>query len=373
MKGIVLVNKGAEDVAALEIAELIGKKAEAEESVVKFPISDYTELCTVCYRAQSISRGFLLLAEFKVEPSLENTTKRFKLPDLKEWCYGSIRMDCIREGSHDFNSVDLAAELSKKIFSEYKAKTDFDTPDVIFLAYIYGDKGYFGVDFSGIDLSKRQYKIFHHPQSLKGTTAYYVVRRSGFDKKKVFVDPFMGSGMIVIEAALFASGFPVQYYDKDKLAFANYRFFKKHHKKFFEKHDKKEEHGKIFGYDFQLRYLKAVQKNAKIAGISDHLKLSKIAVDWLDTKFEKNTIDLIASDPPRISKKSDAKKIEKIYDELFYQAEYVLKKKGSLALLSKNIEELEKSAKKHKFIIKERYSIYQGKEEFFVLIFQRVG
>lgn len=375
MEAFAITNKGMEDVAKLEISELIKTTPIIEETVIKFPIKNYFDLGTVCYKSQSIDKASLLLCEFDVDKKLEKTISNFKInKDFDEWCKKKIRVDCIRKGDQEFKSVELTAKISEKIINKYNIKTDFDSPDVIFFVYVYNDKGYFGVDFSEIELSKRQYKIFHHPESLKGTTGYYLVRKSDFSGKQVLIDPFIGSGIIVIEAALYAMGFPVQYYNKNKLAFTHYDFFKNTKNDFFEAHDKKikEKETKIFGYDSQLRYLKAVQKNAKLAGIRKSINLSKIDVEWLDTKFEKNSVDIIITDPPRTGKNKDLKKLEKVYNEFFYQANFILKKTGQIIVLARDYVLLETSAKKHKFKISEKYLINQGQEQFNVVIFKKV-
>jgi 23S rRNA G2445 N2-methylase RlmL len=187
----------------------------------------------------------------------------------------------------------------------------------------------------------------------------------------------MGSGIIVIEAGLYASNFPVQYYNKEKLAFIKLDFFKSYgQEKFFKEEDakiidKKSSSGKVLGYDSQMRYLQATQKNSKLAGIGKLIDLSRCEIEWLDTKLDKASVDMIITDPPRISKNRDEKKTIKLYNELFYQGDYVLKKKGTITLFGRWHEEIEKAAEKHKFKIIEKHALYQGKECFDVLIFKR--
>jgi 23S rRNA G2445 N2-methylase RlmL len=193
------------------------------------------------------------------------------------------------------------------------------------------------------------------------------------DGKKIIIDPFMGSGIIVIEAVLDVLNFPVRYYDKEKLFFTKLDFFKKQRKKFFEDQDKKKLDKKtnIYGYDAQLRYLKATLKNSKLAGINIKMNLSKISVEWLDTKFEKNSVDVIVTDPPRYGLNRNISKLKKTYNELFYQAEYILKKSGLIVIITRNFKLLEESAKNHKFKITEKYTLSQGKDTFNIIIFKR--
>ncbi len=207
---------------------------------------------------------------------------------------------------------------------------------------------------------------------MSGITGYVMARESGFTGNEILIDPFMGSGVIIIEAALFSQKLPVRYYDKDKLAFTKLGFFKKIQEDFFKAHDSCKNTAKkstIYGFDSQLRYLKAVQKNAKLAGIN--LNLSKKDVSWLDTKFEKASVDFIVTDPPRMSKNKDLSRLKKTYNELFYQAEYILKKSSKIVLLAKSYSLLENAAKNHSFKLKKNYLLYQGKEQFNLLVFEK--
>lgn len=380
-------NRGAEEVASKESSELIScSNHTLSETVVKFDFEKLIDLCKIAYMSQAANRVALLFFEFKAEKSLEESATNFlkhaEKTDFSKWFSKekTFKIDCTRIGEHDFHSVDIEAQAGQalcKIIEKkqgFDPKTDFVFPSLRLFLYIFGEKGYFGIDFSGFELSKRQYKIFNHPESLKGTTGYALVKLAGYDKKKVLLDPFMGSGVILIEAALYAAGFPVQYYNKDKLAFTSFDFFNEFGKdKFFNSIDKKikEKKTDIMGYDSQLRFLKASQKNAKLAGIEKNLHLSRSEIEWLDTKIDKGTVELIVTDPPRDSKNKEEKKIEKVYNEFFYQADYILKKKGMILLITRDYALLEKAAGNHKFKITSKYTLNQGKEIFNVLSFAR--
>ena len=67
----------------------------------------------------------------------------------------------------------------------------------------------------------------------------------------------------------------------------------------------------------------------------------------------------------------DDKGGEKLLNEFFYAAEYILRKEGVIALLTPKPEKVEEAAKKRQFIIKERRSIWQGKKEFRILLFRK--
>lgn len=365
MKGIAITNPGIEDVAKLEIKELIGKTASVYGNVVAFDCS-VDDLCLLAYKAQSLSYLMSLLGHFDFK-SLDDISKKAAKIDVKDWLKkGSVAVKCERVGEHPFTSQDAEKVVADALFKGSKPKVDLKNPDIIILVYIHDNNCHIGIDFAGFDLSKRDYKIFTHPSSIKGTIAYALVRLSGW-KKGILLDTFCGSGTIPIEAALFASSFPLNFFKKDKFAFTKF------HKFNFDKVDKKAKKkiaGKILGYDGFLPAVNASGKNAKIGGVEKFITFSKMDVEWLDTKFDKSTVDFIVTDPPHLTQEN-RRTMEKVYKEFFYQAEFVLSKKGKIVLITRNADEIKKYSQEHKFKLSSERSVWVGKQESKVLVFGR--
>jgi tRNA (guanine6-N2)-methyltransferase len=362
MKGLIITNKGIEDIAAKEVKELIKVDSSIGETVVTFDIKKMDDLCLLCYKAQSINKVMYLFDSFRIKKDvikqLEESIKKADFTQFKK----SFALKCHRVGNHDFSSQDIETELGGLIKDKIKKKVNLDSPEIIFYIYINDKDCYFGVDFAGMDLSKRDYKIFTHPNSLKGTIAYSLVRISGFKDKQVILDPFCGSATIPIEAAFFISKQAINYYRKNKLQFTRFIDFD------FEKHEKtKKTTAKINAYDIQMRYVKASQKNAKIAGINKLINFSRIEAEWLDTKHKEKSIDKIITQPPSLSKYSDKEIIDKTYNELFYQAKYVLKDNGYIVVISN--DNLDDYAKKHGFKLKDKRDVWQGSVKILVWVF----
>ncbi|MBN1503146.1 methyltransferase [Candidatus Woesearchaeota archaeon] len=389
--GAVITHRGTEDISAAEIKELISaKNVKQENTIVTFEFKNYCDLAFLTYKAQSVFRVFALLNKVKIDKSLEGSMRKIKdiLPSLsfKNWLRQDtkIKVDCIREGTHDFSSVDIAAEITKELLKHIKNETGYrqdisnKDPDVVFLAYICDCDFYFGIDFSGIDLSKRDYKIFIYRDSLKGTLAYSLLRMAEFKKDKTLIDPFMGTGIIPIEAAIYAGNVPLNYYRKNKLIFTHLPLQKlegafKRGKKGKKDIKIKKEKYSIYGYDNQLRNLKAAQKNAKIAGVHNLIQLSKVDVEWLDTKFNRRSVNLIVTDPPYEAKYRNNREIQKTINELFYQADFVLEEKGRIVLLTRNPSNITDAALKHNFKLINKRSVFTGKLELNILHFVRGG
>lgn len=383
MKGLAITSMGIEDITALEIKELLNSKTQVEDGAIIIDLKKIEDLCLLCYKCQSVSRILFLLDYFKLDRDiLKVAEEKIKKLDFSKWLDKNLKfaVRCIKSEESKISTAEIEKKFGEYILNNiqnkknYVQNVDLKNPDIVFLVYISNNKCYFGVDFSGFDLSKRTYKIFMHPASLKGTIAYAAVRISGFGKNKILLDPFTGSGIIPIEAALFSLNFPVNYYNKEKFAFLNFKpFIKFNFEKFFDNLDKKiyKEKLDVVGYDNSMKFVDFARKNAKIAGIDKQISFSRVDVDLVDLKFNKKSVDLIVTDIPILSKNSNKKVIDKSYSELFYQADYILKKNGEACILTRNPDFLEKYFEKYYFKISEKRKIQSGKQEIFIVKLKR--
>jgi 23S rRNA G2445 N2-methylase RlmL len=338
-----LCEPGFEDITKKEIKELVNKKATVNQGILLFNTKKIEDLAEFCYRSQSTRRILLILAEgngkndiFKtIEESMQKINVRGLVNEQTKFT-----SFCERVGKHDFNSIQMAQHISKLLINQIKTQTgfqtkvDFKNPDVIFFTYINNDKFYIGVDFSGFDLSKREYKVFSHAAALKGTTAYNILRFANYSKEKFLLNCFSKSAVIEIEAALFASKTSVQYFKKDKFAFMKLLQFKER-SDFLKNLDKQIVASKpmIYGIHGDLRHITAGNKNAKIAGVQKIINLSRTDVDWIDVKFDDGQADII------IIYSVGAEKLK--LPELLKQSKYVLSKEGVLVMVSINNPQME--------------------------------
>ena len=373
MKGLAITSKGIEDTAALEIKELIGAICETQESCVSFDFKKFEDLCLLCYKCQSVDRILYLIDCFEFKGFFEEFEKFFDDLKFDDWIKNNkkIKIECTRIGMHDFKSVDVEAKAAEFIIKKVKSKNtkiEMREFDIIFLIYIINNKCYFGIDFAGFELNKRQYKIFLHPNSLRGTIAYALIMESRFSKKDVLLDPFSRDGIIPIEAAFYASNFPVGYYNKEKFAFLKMNLGIDFDK-FFSGIDKKIKKARkgIFSYDHLFKYVDYSRKNAKIAGVDKHIKFSRVELEWLDIKFEEGSVDKIISNPPT-SRNSN---LDKIYNEFFYQSSYILRKNGIIALISRMPDFVKRHAEKHNFVVCKEKDIWSGEQKLNIVIFKK--
>ncbi len=362
MKGLIITNKGMEHISALEVKDLLGieKGIKIDEDVVRFPINKLEDLALLCYKSQSASKVIYLLGEIKVTKNLESNIKKFSRVleniQLGDFLKNKIfRVDCKRIGKHNFKSVDISREIANLLIKKGYDKVTFKNPRVVLYVFIDDKKGYIGIDFSG-DISKRDYRIFNNSKSIKGNIAYALIREAGYDGDRILVDPFCKSGEIPIEATLFASNFSVNFFKNEKgFLFTNFMKFD------FEKENKKikKKKLKIFGYDSLQRNIIAARKNSKVAGIDKLLNFENYDLSWLEIKHDKNSVDIIVTKLPELSKKKRKEQIEHIYKEFFEKSNIILKKKGKMVLISKDFDIIKKT--KGKFKIVKSFIIYSGK------------
>ena len=371
MKGLVITSKGVEEAASIEIKELIGAHCRVESGCVAFDFKNFRDLCLLCYKCQSANRVLYLIGSFEFEDFFGDFGIFIKKAEFSKWVGENkkFKVECVREGQHDFNSVDVETKTAKLILKKAKGKkNDTKNYDIIFFAYITDKKCYFGIDFAGFELNKRAYKIFLHPNSLRGTIAYALVRESGFKKNEVMLDPFSRDGVIAIEAAFHATGFPCNYYKKDKFAFLKLKLgidFEK----FFKGVDKKigKPKGDIYAYDHLFKYVDYSRKNAKIAGVDKQINFSRVELEWLDIKFKKESVGRIISNPPT-SKNAN---LDRIYNEFFYQCSYILKNSGTIALISRIPDFVKRHAEKHNFAVHKEKGVWSGEQLLNIILFKK--
>ncbi|MBI3026911.1 methyltransferase [Candidatus Woesearchaeota archaeon] len=377
MKGLAIVSRGIEESASVEIRELTNAVCKIDEGCVIFDFKDFGDLCLLCYKAQSVDRVLCMMGSFQFENFFEDFEKFIAGLDFEEWLndHRIFRVECMRIGTHNFNSVNVEIKSAKFILQNLKKKNidkniAFGIKDceMIFFVYIINNKCYFGIDFAGFELNKRSYKIFLHPNSLRGTIAYALVKEGGFEKNGVVLDPFSKDGVISIEAAFYASGFPHNYYKKDRFAFLKLKLGIEF-EKFFSKIDKsiKKAKAEIYSFDNLFKCVDYSKKNAKIAGVDKLINFSRVELEWLDIRFKERSVDVIVSNPPA-SKNAN---LDKIYNEFFYQSAYILNNKGVIALISRIPEFVKKHAEKHEFVVGKEKDVWSGEQSLKIIVLRR--
>ena len=356
--GIVFTFEGMEKQSEYEINQLLKKNVKTGKQELIFK-SNIEELVKLCYLGRTITKVCVLLHKFYSKDIIHDLGNELNQVNLGDFSLNgkTFRVNCARKGEHNFSSSDVCNKVGEHFFKNYKV--DLTNPEFIIFVFISGDECTICLDISGIDLSKREYKIFSHAASLNGAIASAFLTYLKITKKEVIVDPFCGSGTIPIEAALILQNKSVHFYSKEKFAFQKLIDMD------LAEYDKIDENKfKLFGYDFLLNCVTSSRKNAKIAGVDKNITLSKVEVEWLDTKLKEGEVDLIITQPPILSNMDNNKK-ESLFKDFFYQAENILKKSGKICMFLESDELL---VFKRKFIISEEFNVMQGNKKMHVVI-----
>ena len=382
IKGLVIASNGLEIVAKDNIEEILDmqlKDSEIAKSVVIFSVKTVEQLCKLCYMSQASARVLLYIGKIASADAdkAKDLFSAVKLAGLIK-TNSKFRARCKNNSDEIIEITELEKQLGSD-FIEYcegigiSLDVDLKNPDVILFGHMIDGMLYLGIDLSG-DIAKRDYRIFNRPLSLKGTTAFGLLKLAGYEPKDVMVDTFCNSGTIEIEAALYASNTSPKHYNKD-FPFKKLKIFDDASlEKFFKDMDKsgKKPAGSnisITAADALLRNITAAKKNAKMAGVEKFIGFRRIDTDWLDLKFEKGSVDKIITFIPGSSKHKDKRFQEKQYKELFYQAEYILNRSGIAVVLCLSKELLLKASDEYmEFFKEEEFS--SGEQIMRVLFFR---
>ena len=214
-------------------------------------------------------------------------------------------------------------------------------PDVLINVYFNNQEYFVGIDFAGVELHTREYRVFPHSASFKGDFAYAFVRKSGFKPEHKLLVGFVKDGTLAIEAALYAYQLPVHRPQEKSFSFFKFPAFNQ--KKFTDTAPNSKP-TTIFAFDESQQNLIAARKNSQLAGTVKYINFHKMALDELDVKFNPEEFDQLIF---QITTKDEEK-----LNEIYYQANYVLKSKGTLLLIARPNWEISISSK-FKLVIKE--------------------
>ncbi len=326
MKAIALTNKGIEEITSLEIKELINANSRQHNGYVEFE-ADEKEIIKLCYMGRTITKIILIV------------------DDVDSWVKGKTFAVQAEE-------KETAVAVADKI---NEGKVDLKNPDVTIYAI---DNEKYGIDMTGEDLARRDYRIFLGSESLKGNIAYALLRITGYTSEEKLLDLNCRSGVIPIEAALYTQNKSAHHYNKDKFLYLK---IKPEYRKYMEELDEhvRDKKTNIFCASPSMNHINAAKKNAKIAGIIKEITYSRMDLCDVDLKYDK--IDLIITLPEAGTEK-----------EVMKQAAIILNPKGRITLITrKGIDVLKEAAVLNKLKLIQERKIMQGKEEWTALTFQR--
>jgi len=318
MKYIAICARGLEDITIIEIKELLNVNSKKIlPGRIQFETKDINLFID---KTQSAIKVY----EFKQKCKSLEEIKTFKIKN-------PFKVTCSRKGDHEYTSQYVEQEIGEKFYNE-KNKVDLKDPKTIVFIDIIEKDIVVGIDLTPTLLSKREYRIRQHNQSINACIAYALVRLSDYDKNKTLLDPFGKDGVVAIEAALFKEG-------------------------------------KIYTFEDLFHHVRNIEINSKLAGARKKINVSRTEVEWLDTKFKEREVDCVATIIPYPSKQVKENKVKKIYKELLHHLAYIMKKGSKMVFLAPRIELFKEINEKFK-VLDER-TVSTSNLEYKIIILQK--
>lgn len=167
--------------------------------------------------------------QLKTEDDLYKEAAKVNWPELFEYnktfaIKGAVNSTMFKHSQFPFLLVKDAIADSFRKETGKRPDVNVKTPQIVIDLYVREKEGVLSVNTSGLPLFHRGYRQSTGEAPLNEVVAAGLLRLSGWDRKSPFVDPFCGSGTLLIEAALLATGIPSNI-ERTHYAFKNLKNF----------------------------------------------------------------------------------------------------------------------------------------------------
>ncbi|MFD1030833.1 THUMP domain-containing class I SAM-dependent RNA methyltransferase [Metaplanococcus flavidus] len=177
------------------------------------------------------------------------------------------------------------------------------------------DKVQLSIDTSGAGLHKRGYRLDQGEAPLKETLAAALVKLSRWTPDRPFVDPFCGSGTIVIEAAMIGQNIAPGYnreFDSEKWPWIGEAIWKEVREQA-EEMENYDQPLNILGTDIDHNMVKIAEQNAREAGFGDIIQFQQRQVKDFATTEENG---VIIGNPPYGERIGEIEVIEEMIKDM---------------------------------------------------------
>lgn len=206
--------KGVEELLATELAAL-GAEPERQTVGGVFVRTDRAGMYRLCLGSRLANR----LVRVLVQTTFRNADELYAAVRAIEWpalfaCQHSIAVDftgsndAIRHGNYGAQRVKDA--VVDRFYADQDRRPDVNpkAPDVQLYAHVRRNRLLVGIDVSGSSLHRRGYRLDGAKAPLKENLAAALAMRAGLQRgdQRQLIDPFCGSGTLLIEAVMIRLG-----------------------------------------------------------------------------------------------------------------------------------------------------------------------
>ncbi len=204
---------GLEAIVEREVQKLGFTETRVEDGRVRFN-GDLTAICKANLWLRTADRVQLVMGEFHC-PDFEQLFERTKEMPWEEWLGVDAKFPVYAKSVKSMLTATPSVQraVKKAIVERLKTKHnriwfDEEGPEYAIEISLLNDRALLTIDTSGEGLHKRGYRQMTTEAPLKETLAAALIQLSYWNRDRILVDPFCGSGTIPIEAALIARNMP---------------------------------------------------------------------------------------------------------------------------------------------------------------------
>ena len=222
---------GLEEVLIDELNDLGYPDAVKLNRAVQVKLSDWEDVYRLNLHLRCALTVLVEIASFEIRKEADLYQNCMKI-DWTEYfsvdktfaVKGAVFTDIFKHSQYPFLLVkDAIVDTFRKKLGQ-RPDVNIKTPQLLFDLHISDSKVTVSLNTSGAPLFQRGYREATGEAPLNEVVAAALLRMSGWDKKSDLIDPFCGSGTILIEAALMAAGIPSTI-ERQHYAFKNFKNF----------------------------------------------------------------------------------------------------------------------------------------------------
>ena len=294
--------QGIEDVLVEELEELKAENITKGHRMVTFT-GDKEMLYRANFCLRTAVRILKPILNFKAKTAddVYEAVRQVEWADIMDLST-SFSVDSV-VNSNDFrHSKFVAYKVKDAIVDYFREKTgqrpniSISNPELRLNIHITDEDCTLSLDSSGESLHQRGYRVGTVEAPINEVLAAALVKLSGWKYDCDLIDPFCGSGTILIEAALMARNIYPGVFRK-KFGFENWKDFDSEllQEIYNDDSNEREFHHKLYGYDINNPNIEVAAKNCKSAGVADIIELQQRDFRKFEKPAEKS---IIITNPP---------------------------------------------------------------------------
>lgn len=295
--------EGLEQVLANELEQLGGTDIHLLKRAVSFHGTKKL-LYTANYMCRTALRILMPVATFKARDENVLYKRVYGIPwedylDINQ----TFAIDSVISNSVMTHSGYVSLKTKDAVVDRFRNRlgkrpeVDAESPDVAINVHLYKEDCTVSLDSSGGSLHLRGYRVAGVEAPLNEVLAAGLIALSGWDGKATLLDPMCGSGTLLIEGAMKASGIPAGYYRK-QFGFERWKDFDRN----LWKQVKKECDGTIMkpevlivGSDKDHHAIRAARENVRNAGLDKMIRLAEKSFEEFNPPSDQG---FIITNPP---------------------------------------------------------------------------